>query len=354
MDIRRCTLEIMVIKKVLVTGHNGYIGMVLTELLTSQGFEVIGWDTDFYVSTAFNLPSKQINGEKLDVRNISQASLQGVDAIIHLAALSNDPMGDLNPSLTEQINYQATVRLAQMAKASGVKRFIFSSSCSIYGIASSGIVTETSPVNPLTSYATSKIRCEQDLIKLHDASFCVCLLRNSTVYGFSPAFRDDLVVNNLTACGMTTNEIRILSDGSPWRPLIDVRDLAFIMSLFLHADIETVNGEVINIGFNTSNYQVKELAQAVAEVLPGCAVIITGEHGADSRSYKVNFDKFNHIFPNSTPQWPLLRSIADLVKQLKTHKYTKQDFETKKFARITQLKKLLSEHKINDELLWQN
>src|SRR5260221_9152598 len=242
-------MENMELKHVLVTGSAGYIGSVLVGKLILKGYKVTGIDTLFFENTYLG---KRFTGAfvQKDIRLITEKDLQGVDAIIHLAALSNDSMGELKKELTEDINYKATVRLAKLAKKAGVKRFIFPSSCSVYGIAKKSIVDEKSKAHVLTAYATSKIASEKAMQKLADKDFTVCLLRNATVYGFAPAFRDDLVVNNFVMCAMTTGEIRIKSDGTPWRPLIDVRDLSDIMITFLIITPKKINGEIINIGFN--------------------------------------------------------------------------------------------------------
>jgi nucleoside-diphosphate-sugar epimerase len=279
--------------------------------------------------------------------------VKGYDAIIHLSALSNDPLGEINPGLTEEINYKSTVNLAKLAKRAGVKKFIFSSSCSIYGIAAKGIVDEKSKVNPITAYAKSKIKSEKSLARLADKNFLVCLMRNSTVYGISPQFRDDLVVNNLVTSALASGVIRILSDGTPWRPLIDVRDLSDIFILFLESENRKLNGKVVNIGFQESNYQIKDLAKIVQKNLSGCRIIITGEHGKDARSYKVKFDLFNKLFPEVTQKWPVNRSVHDMIKQFKSLKNETKNLKSDKYSRIAALKKLLLQKKLDKNLYWK-
>lgn len=340
-------------QRVMVTGSDGYIGSELTHVLQKKGHHVIGLDTRFYRNCYFG--GRRILPTILhrDVRKVEEKDLKHVGAIIHLAALSNDPMGALNPTLTDEINHRASVRLAMLAKRAGVKRFIFSSSCSIYGIAQ-GTVDETSPVNPLTAYARSKIDTEKALKKLADDTFCVCLLRNSTVYGYSPKFRYDLVINNMVANAVTTGEIRIMSDGTPWRPLIDVRDLSRIFAAFLSTPSAKVNGEVFNIGFNTNNIQVKAIADETKKQLPRCSVVYTGEHGKDSRSYKVSFDKFQKTFPRIRQQWPMEKSIRDLITRMKKYRLDKRALDSGVFTRINTLESLMQSKKLTSALYWRH
>jgi len=347
-------MESMEIKKVLVTGCDGYIGNVLCCELLRQKYKVTGLDTFFY-KKGLKKKDKKL-GYKIinqDIRKLGLLDLSRYDAIIHLAALSNDPIGELNPRLTEEINYRATIKLAKKAKKQGVRRFLFSSSCSIYGIAKKPIVSELSSVNPLTEYARSKIKAEKELKKLASKDFCVSILRNSTVYGYSQKFRDDLVVNNLVACALTTGEIRIMSDGTPWRPLIDVRDLSNIFIAFLKADIKKINGRIINIGFNKNNYRVKDIVRLIQKELPYCKVVFTGEHGKDSRSYRVNFNKFNKIFSKIKQKWPLHKSIKDLIYNLKRNKYSLVDFSKHRYSRLVVLKELITLNKVDKILYWK-
>lgn len=339
--------------KVLVTGDQGYIGSTLVPLLIKKKYSVKGFDTGFFKKNLYReadiFSYKKI---KKDIRQIEESDLEGIDSIVHLSALSNDPMGEIDPKLTGIINYKSSIKLAKMAKKTGVKRFLFSSSCSIYGIAKEDVVTEDSMVNPLTAYASSKIETEKGLIGLADKDFCVGLLRNSTVYGSSPKFRNDLVVNNLMTTAIAYNEIRILSDGTPWRPLIDVRDLSNIFIAFLKADERKINGRIFNIGFNENNFQVKDLVKEIKNQIKDCTVVYTGEHGKDTRSYKVNFDRFLSTFPNIKQKWTLEKSVKDLHKRLGESGFNKSDFESGQFSRLTVLKKLIHEKKITKNLYW--
>lgn len=340
--------------KVLVTGDRGYIGSVLVPLLIKHKYDAVGLDSGFFeknlIPNVFVSKYKKITK---DIRRVELSDLKGFDAIIHLSALSNDPMGEIHPKLTEEINHKASIRLARLAKKVGVKKFIFSSSCSIYGIAKDGIVDEKSKVNALTAYAKSKIKTENALKKLASESFFVGLLRSSTVYGFSPRFRNDLVVNNLVTTALAFNEIRIASDGTPWRPLIDVRDLSDIFIDFLMTPDKKINGEVINIGFEENNFQVKDIVDKIKKVLPDCQVVYTGEHGSDTRSYRVNFDKFKFIFPKIKQGWTLDKSIKDLVEKLVKINFGKKDFESGIFTRLVVLKQLMKENKVNKQLFWR-
>ena len=340
-------------KKILVTGDRGYIGSALIPLLLNRGYNVIGIDADFFKNS---IPSDYLSPKykkiTKDIRKVEKNDLDGIDAVIHLSALSNDPMGDIDEDLTSEINFKSTIRLAEIAKSAKVKRFIFSSSCSIYGIAKEDMVDEESEINPLTAYAKSKINSEKELGRMADNKFCVGLPRNSTVYGYAPKFRNDLVVNNLITSALAYNQIRIMSDGTPWRPLIDVRDLANIFIQFLKADEDKINGEIINVGFNENNFQVRDLVEEIQKNLRKCEAVYTGEHGKDSRSYKVNFNKFTHIFPNLKQEWTLPKSTKDLINRLKEANFSKKDFELGKFTRLVSLKSLILNGSLNNNLYW--
>lgn len=338
---------------ILVTGDRGYIGSILVPFLLQKNYKVIGLDTDYFGNGRKNISSPNYKSITKDIRSVSEKDLKSVEAIIHLSALSNDPMGNLSPKLTEEINFKSSIKLAKLAKKLHVKRFLFSSSCSIYGIAKNGIVDEESPVNPLTAYAKSKIDSEDDLLKLADSNFVVGILRNATVYGFSPKFRNDLVVNNLVTTALAYGEIRIMSDGTPWRPLIDVRDLGKIFVEFLMCDSKKINGKIINVGFNENNFQVKDIVAVVKKQIRSCKIVYTGEHGKDTRSYRVSFDKFHKLFPQIEQVWTLEKSVKDMIKNLNRIGFGKKEFESGKFTRLAILKNLLLSRVIDPKLHWR-
>lgn len=344
----------MEIGKVLITGSEGYIGAVLARQLIKRGCEVIGVDTLYYDNTGKRLNSKKYRLLDCDIREIDKIDLRGIDVIIHLAALSNDPLGELNPKLTKEINFDATVKLAKAAKKAGVKRFIFSSSCTIYGINDEGYVDENSEIDTLTSYAKTKRLAEKGLLKLCDDNFTVVILRNSTVYGFSPRFRNGLVVNHFVSCGIARKQIKVLSDGTPWRPQIDVRDLSNIFIAFLKAPVDRTRGQIFNIGFDENNFQVNDILREVQKFLPNCEVVYTGEHGDGTRTYRVNFNKFKKAFPHVKQMWPLSKSIKELIRQLKKLKYSRDDFDKGKYMRIVTMENLIHEGALNKKLYWKN
>lgn len=340
------------IKTVLVTGDKGYIGSVLVPLLLRRNIRVTGLDTDYYRDcfvSGYDIAPEYSSIQK-DIRHLEKRDLEGIEGIIHLAALSNDPMGDIDESLTEDINYKSTIRLAELARESGVRSFLYSSSCSIYGKGSGDVVDEANPTNPLTAYARSKIRSEEDLARMSGRSFYVGLMRNSTVYGFSPKFRDDLVVNNLVVSALLNGELRVMSDGTPWRPLIDVRDIsAFFVRILLGPD-EILNGKVINIGFSENNFQVKDVVQIIKDVMPDVSVRFTGEHGADTRSYRVSFDLLKKTYGDVPLEWPLEKSVRDLVERLRD--IDRISLEDKRFTRLAVLKKLMAGKRLDPSLFW--
>ncbi len=339
-------------KKILVTGSEGYIGTVLTQELIKRDYQVTGLDTNFFKDTRFLSGKRNYKLIKKDIRKIDDLDLREFYAVIHLAALSNDITGDIQPVLTRDINFLSTIKLAKYAKKQGVKRFLFSSSCSIYGIAKNGVVDEKSPINPVTPYAKAKIASERELRKLADSEFCVGLLRNSTVYGFSDNFRNDLVVNNLVTSAIAINKIIIKSDGTPWRPLIDVWDLSNIFIEFLQSDKKLINGKVFNIGFNENNLQVRDVAHLIKKQLPKCEVVFTGEHGNDVRTYRVNFDKFHKAFPQIRKKWSLTRSIIKMISKLEENNFNSQDYYDGKYTRLAVLNRLLSNNILDKSFYW--
>ena len=339
--------------KLLITGHQGYLGRVMARFLQQRGHSVVGLDTGFYEDCRFGpvvAPPKSITG---DTRDVSLRQLRGFDALVHLAALSNDPIGELDPAWTDQVNHKASVSLARLARDAGIKRFLFSSSCSMYGTATKdGPITETAPLNPLTQYATSKVRAEEALAALADSDFSPVFLRNSTAYGVSPALRADLVLNNLVGWAYTTGKIKILSDGSPWRPLVHVEDIARAFAAVLEAPRKLVHNQAFNVGVNSENYQVRDLAQIVAETVPGCSIEYAGKADPDNRTYIVDFSKLATTLPTFQPKWNARTGAAELYQAYHIAQLQFDDFQGRKYVRIKQLKHLLDEGRLDSSLRW--
>jgi nucleoside-diphosphate-sugar epimerase len=326
---------------IFVTGHRGYIGTHLVELLKDAGHTVTGCDLGLFDGCEWEpLPTPDRELIK-DVRELTEADLDGHDCVCHLAAISNDPMGDLNPEITYSINRDASIALAVKAKAAGVGRYLFSGSCSVYGKGEKLDLEETDPLNPLTAYAKSKIETEKAVSQLADDGFSPAYLRNATAYGHSPNLRIDLVVNNLLASAIAYGEIRIKSDGSPWRPLIHCRDIARAFVAFAEAPKEAIHNEAINIGGNTENYQVKDVADHVQRLLPEATIEFTGEVGEDPRNYRVKFDKLNQRLPDFQLQYNVASGMDELYEKYKAHGFTKADFEGEQFVRLKTLSRRL-------------
>jgi nucleoside-diphosphate-sugar epimerase len=328
--------------KVFVTGHQGYIGPHLIELLKANGHQVAACDIGLFPESQISevvAPDVEL---KKDIRDVTVKDLEGFDAVLHLAAISNDPMGNINPDITYSINKDGSIRLAELAKQAGVRRFLFSSSCSIYGKGEKPDLDESASLNPLTAYAVSKIETEKALRSMADDLFSPVYLRNSTAYGFSPMFRIDLVVNNLLACALAKGDIRIMSDGEPWRPLIHCRDIAHAFVALLEAPVEKTHNRAINIGSNKENYQVKEIAAKVQRLVPGASIVFTGEVGSDPRDYRVNFDLLYSLLPGFRLEYSLDAGMDHLYHWLKKINFSLADFEGERFIRLKLLKKHLS------------
>ena len=334
--------------KVLVTGNLGYVGNVLTRMLLEQKIDVVGCDTGFYPQGFLNLPEPNIIQIKKDIRNLSAEDLKGVSSICHLAALSNDPLGEINPNLTEDINYNATIRLAKLAKETKVEKFIFSSSCSSYGM-NENTVNEESELAPLTAYAKSKVNSEKEISKLSDNNFCTTNMRSATDYGLSNSIRLDLVVNNLTCSAFTTNHVKLLSDGTSWRPLVHVEDMSNAFISVLNAKNSEVNNQAFNVGTNQDNYTVREIAQKVEQVVPNSTITYAKDANKDSRSYKVDFSKIKQILGYET-KWSLDKAIKEIYNLLKMKKFTEENFKDKKYYRVAYIKWLIESGKINNNL----
>lgn len=338
--------------RVLVTGSLGYIGTVLVPMLLKEGHDVIGMDTDYYSRCTFTGAPVDVPTLKMDVRDAPNTAVRGVDAIIHLAGLSNDPLGDYNPNLTDDINFQASTRLAQLAKQAGVQRFLFASSCSNYGASGDQFLTEEAAFNPVTPYGVSKVRVEQELQNLADESFSPVFLRASTAYGLSPRIRFDLVVNNLTAWAFTTGRVYLKSDGTPWRPIVHVEDICRAYIAALQAPREAVHNQAFNVGTTTENYQIRELAQMVQEIVPGSQVDFATDAGPDKRCYRVDCNKITRVLHGFKPQWTARRGVEQLYQAYKSIGLKLEDFEGPKFMRIAHIKKLIDEGLLDENLRW--
>ena len=296
--------------RVLVTGHNGYIGTILVPMLQAHGHEVVGLDTDYFRSCLFTGAVPAIEGIAKDIRDVEAGDVAGFDAIIHLAGLSNDPLGDYRPHLTVDINETAAVKLARLAKAAGVSRFLFASSCSNYGAGGADFLDENAAFNPVTPYGVSKVQVEAALSQLADADFSPTYLRASTAYGVSPLLRFDLVINNLTAWAFTTGLVYLKSDGTPWRPVVHVEDIALSYVAALHAPREAIHNEAFNVGTTTENYQIRELAEIVRDVVPNCRIEFAPDAGPDTRCYRVDCNKIARVLHEFKPQWTARRGVA--------------------------------------------
>jgi nucleoside-diphosphate-sugar epimerase len=340
--------------KVLVTGHEGYIGSVLVGKLLGRGHFVRGLDTEFFRECELTSPPEPSELIRKDVRDVTVDDVAGVEAVIHLAALSNDPMGEIDPALTLAINYEASVNVARLAKQAGVRRYLFASSCSMYGQSSAGAVDETAGFNPLTAYAQSKVKTEEAVSRLADDAFSPTFLRNATAYGLSPRLRFDLVLNNLIGWAMTTGEAKVMSDGSPWRPLVHCEDIADAFIAALEAPLETVHNQAFNIGQDSENYQVRDIAEAVAATVPGCRVTYAEGAGPDPRSYRVDFSKVRRVLPSFQPRWNVRLGAQQLYNALKDRRVTREDFEGRRFVRLAQLKHLLANGSLQPDLRWSS
>jgi len=339
--------------KILVTGHEGYIGAVMVPILLAAGHQVIGVDIGYFRTSNPITKSTRFTGVQKDVRALEREDLLGFDAVIHLAALSNDPMGNLHPEWTDKVNHLASVRLAEIAKLAGVKRFLFSSSCSVYGVATPGaLADEGSPLKPLTAYAKSKVDTEQDVAQLADEHFSPVFLRNATAYGWSPCFRVDLVLNNLAGTAHTTGEILILSDGTPWRPIVHVEDISRAFIVMLKAPKEKIHNQVINVGVTDQNYQINDLAKAVQQAYSNCKVKYAEGGGPDPRSYQVDFSKLHKNFPSYQPAWNAELGGQELQQAYQTIHFRLEDMTSPRHVRLAQLKQLLEAGRLDDHLRW--
>jgi nucleoside-diphosphate-sugar epimerase len=322
-------------------------------MVRAAGHDVVGLDTYLFEDCSFGPPSPDVPALRLDLRDVQPAHLQGLDAIIHLAALCNDPLGDLDPATTYQINHEGSVRLAQAAKTAGVPRFLFASSCSLYGMAGDALLDERAAFNPITPYGRSKVLVEHDVAALADEQFTPTFLRNATAYGVSPRLRADVVVNNLAAAAYTSGEIIVQSDGTPWRPLVHVEDFCRAFVAVLHAPCALVRNVAFNVGRTEENYRVSELAEFVRQAIPGSRVTYAPGGGPDPRSYRVDCSKLAAILPEFRPQWTVPQGIAQLCEAFRTYGLTPDDFGGSRFMRVRHIQALQRTGRLDGALRWQ-
>jgi len=338
--------------KVLVTGHDGYIGQVLLPMFQAAGHELVGLDSFLFEDCRFGSDTSEVPAFRVDVRDVEAEMLKGVDAVVHLAAISNDPLGDLNPDCTVDINYRATVTLAEMAKSAGVRRFLYSSSCSLYGAHGDAPIDETASFNPVTPYGESKVLSEQALRALADDSFSPTYLRNATAYGASSRLRGDLVVNNLTGFAFTTGKVFLKSDGTSWRPLVHIEDISRAFLALMEAPRDVIHDVAYNVGSTTENYQIRDVAAMVEELVPDSVVTLSDEAFNDIRNYRVSCDKIAREVPGFKPQWTVRRGIEQLYEQYVKYGLTLEQLEGDRFMRVKHISRLLDANELDQDLRW--
>jgi len=338
--------------RILVTGHNGYIGTILAPMLKAGGHHTVGLDSDLYARCTFGNSVPEIPEIRKDIRDIDASDLEGFDAVMHLAALSNDPLGNLNPDLTYEINHLASVNLAKLAKEAGVQHFLFSSSCSTYGAAGDGMLTEEADFNPVTPYGYSKVYVEKEVADLASDNFSPTFLRNATAYGVSPRLRFDIVLNNLVAWAYSTGKVLIKSDGTPWRPIVHIEDISRAFIAVLEAPREVIHNQAFNVGRNDQNYRIRDLAEIVRDTVPGCQIEYAQDAGPDKRTYRVDFSKIAQKLPEFKPQWDARKGAQELYEAYKESDLKLDEFEGPKYKRIDHIKQLLSDGLLDASLRW--
>jgi nucleoside-diphosphate-sugar epimerase len=339
--------------RVLITGHDGYIGAVMVPVMQAAGHEVVGLDTGFFEDCGTGVNYNGFAALHKDVRDVTAADLQGVEAVIHLAALCNDPLGNLNADWTHDINHRASLQLAELSREAGVRRFLYASSCSMYGAAGDGLINEEAPLHPLTPYAVSKVRAEEDISRLATDEFSPVFMRNATAYGMSPRLRADVVLNNLICWAYTTGKVRIMSDGTPWRPIVHIEDISNAFAAALVAPQEAIHNQAFNVGANEENYQVRDLAEIVRETVPGCVVEYAEDGGPDPRSYRVDFTKLTQMLPDFKPKWNARLGAQELYDAVSAARLTAEEFQNRKFTRLVQFKYLLDSGRLDETLRWR-